>query len=160
MKWKGACMKRRYRAILTFILVAALMVFLSGCDAYRAAAKASDDVSSSVTSGIQTVADLYAQKLVDQGEKNGIATILQQITTGNQQFRANVKTIHARGTTTKAEYLQAANDFVGSARTLLESGAVHVKNPAAQAKVDTALQAVQTALTGIVTAIQNSNGGK
>ena len=151
-------MTRIKRASITFLIAVGLVVFLAGCDAYRAAAKASDDVSSSVTSGIQTVADLYAQKLVDQGEKNGIAMILQQITTGNQQFRGNVKAIHARGTATKADYLAAANDFVSSARTLLASGELHVKNASAQAKIDAALQAVQTALTGVVTAIQNAGG--
>lgn len=150
---------RRKRSLAIFLALAVILSFSTGCDdAYRAAAKGSDDVSSAVDKAIKGTAELYSQQLIDKNEKDAVAHVLDKITDANIEFRGNVKKIHANATATKADYIAAASGFVQSGRTLLANGDLNVKNTDAKKKLDAWLQAIQTGLDGVSLAIQQAKG--
>jgi BMFP domain-containing protein YqiC len=153
-------MKNRKTQFAAVFFCFVLAFALAACqdDAYKAAARASDDISSAVAAGITVTSDLYKTNLITRDEKNAVATVLLNITDGNTEFRTQVKALHAKPAVTKADYLTAASSFAQSARNLLASGDLHVKNADAQKKVDLALQAIQTGLDGIATAISAAKG--
>lgn len=147
---------RKSKSFLVLAIFIAL-VSASGCkdDAYTAAAKGTDDVAAGVKTGIDVTGELYADKLIDQGEKNAVGGFLLDFTALNTQFRQNVKSLHAKHAT-KADYVAAASAFVASGRKLLADGNLHIKNETAKARVDTFLQAIQTGLDGVNIAILNA----
>src|SRR5690349_13189625 len=139
-------MPSRNRKWFLFFFLVAIFSVVAGCDdAYRAAAKGSDDIANGVKDAIPAISDLYTSTppLITKDEKNAAAGALNKLTDLNTEFRNNVKQIHAKGTATKADYLTAASGFVQSARTLLAAGDLNVKNPDAQKKVDSVLQAIK-----------------
>lgn len=149
-------MRNTKRSFALFLAIAFILSFASGCDdAYRAAAKGSDDVANGVKAAVAGIGDLYTQGIITQDEKNGAARILLTLTDGNTEFRNNVKTIHARGGL-KADYVAAASGFVQSGKNLLDNGDLRVKNPDAQKKLDVWLTAIKTGLDGIGLAIQKA----
>jgi ribulose 1,5-bisphosphate synthetase/thiazole synthase len=149
--------KTQFAAVF-FCFVLAFALAACQDDAYKAAARASDTIASSVSAGISVTSDLYAQKLITQAEKNGVATILLNITNANTEFRNQVKALHAKPAVTKADYLTAAGAFTQSVRNLLASGDLHVKDPNAQLKLDTVLKAIQTGVDGIAALITAAKG--
>jgi len=144
--------------------VSALLVILfcftmTGCDdAYRAAAKGTDDVASATSAAIPAVAQLYKEGTITQAEKNAIAGILLNVVDVNTEFRNNVKALHAKPATTKADYVNAVNSYVQSVRNLLASGDLHVKNANGQQKLDLLFQAIQAGLTAVSTAVSSAKG--
>jgi hypothetical protein len=155
----------KVRAVVLFAALS-LMYFAVGCkdDAYTAAAKSADTVTSSVKATIDWTKQAYnpncqsGQPCIDRDEKNAITLVLIDVTSANDLFIGDIRKLHAQNVTAKADYISIANTFVGNARTLLASGTLHVKNPQKQADLDLKLRAISTGLDGISAAIQLAKG--
>jgi hypothetical protein len=143
-----------------------LMLSMAGCkdDAYTAASKSADTITSSVKAAIDWTKQAYdpkcqpSQSCIDRDEKNAIVLVLIDITSGNDEFIKDIKSLHAQNVTAKANYIDIANTFVDSTRTLLASGTLHVKNPQKQADLDLKLKAISAGLNGIGAAIELAKG--
>ena len=140
------------RKFQSLFVVAALL--LAGCtqDPYRAAIKASSDVSQAVSSAIKITASYYSAGTINDAKKAQVAGILNIVTDCNMSFRKSVVATHTAGQTGITAFLPIANSFVQCAQISPQV----MTDPTAS----NILKAVDTAIHGVSVAIANAKGAK
>jgi hypothetical protein len=154
--------KRLTRPLLAIALLPMLLAvaFVAGCkdDAFTVSMKGSADVTSSVSAAIQVVNDVYQEGGITKAERNDWLGYLDEATTINQEFRQNVRAIHADKAAPLTRYLDAADHAITSFDNLESSNVIRIANPSAKLRIDNVIRAIHTALTGIKAAVASAKG--
>lgn len=142
------------------LLVLPLVLSTVGCaDAYTESMRTSAKFSDTVTEGTKLIGELFDQGQLTREEKNDWANFLTDATRFNQQFRDSVTKIHtANAAAGKADYIAAADVFLGKVGDPTTLQIFHVKNAAAQARIQVYAASFKTALDAISLAISKAKG--
>lgn len=139
------------------VLAVCAMLAVSGCskDSYGVCLKASADIATGVSQGMQTVDALRQQGVITAAEESSSLDYLKFVNDGDKAFLACAQAAHTSGSKA-GSFTACATIFNSSLNNPQEMALIHVANPNAQATISNIVQAVVTGVNLVLSTL----GGK
>jgi hypothetical protein len=159
-------MKRRRITAASLILVLALLSLSFKCgdgsnggpaqqtDQVKQAAKAADDIATTVNAMIKAKRDLLSSKLISKDESNQLSKLLKKVNDADRTFYNRVKQLAQFDATNKPNFATLFTSVTSAIDELNTSGVLGIKNADAKSKLSILIATINAAVTTIKALLQ------